>query len=156
MSLNAKLFNFLVPQNQNFNSPNYCGIFHFRFWYYGKWVDVVVDDRIPVDLENNFLFSHNKENSNEFWLPLFEKAYAKLCGCYEMLNDVSARDILVDLTGAFVEAFDIKNMKNENRKKEMWLFLGETLDSGSLVQSYIEPNPKIRGVRLSNGLALDW
>lgn len=156
LSMNLKHFNFIVPENQNFNSTNYCGIFHFRFWYCGKWIDVVVDDKIPVDSQNNFLFSHNKENKNEFWLPLLEKAYAKVCGCYEVINKVSARDLLVDLTGGFVENFDLKNLKNEKRKNEMWLLLNESLNHGSLVHGHIQPNPKIRGKRLANGLALDW
>ncbi|RMZ97040.1 calpain-A-like isoform X3 [Brachionus plicatilis] len=155
LSLNEKLFNFIVPENQDFTLSNYGGIFHFRFWYHGKWVDVCVDDRIPVDSENNFVFSHNTANTNEFWLPLCEKAYAKLCGCYEFLNDVTVREILVDLTGGFVEKFDIKNLKNEKRKKEMWQFLNESQVNRSLIHGYIEPNPKIRGTRLANGLAID-
>jgi hypothetical protein len=53
------------------------GVYHFRFWYYGDWADVVVDDFLPTTLTNHLLFCHNAINRNEFWSCLAEKAFAK-------------------------------------------------------------------------------
>lgn len=35
-----ELFRKVVPQHQEFDQ-NYAGIFHFRFWLYGRWTDVI-------------------------------------------------------------------------------------------------------------------
>ena len=42
-----KCFKKVVPTGQNFYE-DYVGIFKFRFWKFGKWIEIVIDDRLPT------------------------------------------------------------------------------------------------------------
>ncbi|KFB50192.1 AGAP012069-PA-like protein [Anopheles sinensis] len=93
-----ELFVQVVPEeNVEFDDDDYDGMFHFRFWQYGEWVTVVVDDRLPVNEKGNLLYGKTS-TENEFWFALLEKAYAKLHGSYEALVGGLGEDAMVDLT----------------------------------------------------------
>ncbi|XP_053794449.1 calpain-13 [Vidua chalybeata] len=96
----------VLPKDQGFQD-DYAGIFHFRFWQYGEWVDVVIDDRLPF-LNGKYLSVHPR-TSNEFWPSLLEKAYAKLQGSYQNLSGGYLSDALVDLTGGIQVQFSLKD-----------------------------------------------
>ena len=52
------------------------GVFHCRFWRFGQWIDVYIDDYLPF--KNQLLAaSRSKNYKGEMWVSLMEKAYAK-------------------------------------------------------------------------------
>ncbi|KAF6717942.1 Calpain-1 catalytic subunit [Oryzias melastigma] len=96
LTFQKNIFKQVVPLEQTFDQ-NYCGLFHFRFWRFGKWVDVVIDDKLPTI--NGRLIFVRSQNQNEFWPALLEKAYAKVCGSYTDMTAGTPSEAMMDFTG---------------------------------------------------------
>ncbi|KTG31091.1 hypothetical protein cypCar_00027978, partial [Cyprinus carpio] len=117
---------------------SYAGIFHFRFWRFGEWVDVVIDDRLPT-ANGKLIYCHSND-SNEFWSALVEKAYAKLCGCYEALDGGNTADALVDFTGGVSEPMDLlegKFIQEQEARNQLFERVLKVHNRGGLISCSI-------------------
>ncbi|ESO97736.1 hypothetical protein LOTGIDRAFT_104198, partial [Lottia gigantea] len=97
----------ILPKDQPLCGRGYHGVVCFRFWRFGEWVEVYIDDRLPT-VDRKLIYAHCTE-PNEFWVALIEKAYAKLRGCYQALEGGQTMDALVDLTGGLAERYMLED-----------------------------------------------
>ncbi|CAF1074938.1 unnamed protein product [Brachionus calyciflorus] len=151
----------VIPDGQTFEKNDYAGIFHFRFWIDGEWVDVVVDDRIPVNEYNEPVFCKNSVDKNEMFGPLLEKAYAKLNTCYEFLITGHPRDALLDFTGGISEYYNLTRCLPTTEKERfidpniLWelMFKAASLKSLFSCDALVNSNQKMEQ-KVNNGLVL--
>ncbi|XP_027971846.1 calpain-5 isoform X1 [Eumetopias jubatus] len=117
----------------------YAGIFHFHFWRFGEWVDVVIDDRLPT-VNNQLIYCHSSSR-NEFWCALVEKAYAKLAGCYQALDGGNTADALVDFTGGVSEPIDLTEggfANDEAKRNQLFERVLKVHSRGGLISASIK------------------
>ena len=55
-----------MPQYNNQPEAKAAGIYRFRFYRMGEWMDIIIDDLLPKK-------HHAKVKDNEYWVPLVEK-----------------------------------------------------------------------------------
>lgn len=72
----------------------------------GVWTQLTIDDYMPCALEGPPHFT--RTHGNELWVPLLEKAYAKLHGGYLNISKGHPNEALQDFTGFPTIIFDFK------------------------------------------------
>ncbi|XP_066511001.1 calpain-1 catalytic subunit-like [Hoplias malabaricus] len=132
LTLNGDILAHVIYPDQSF-SKDYAGIFHFRLWQYGQWVEVVIDDLLPV--KNGKLMFVQSVDQNEFWSALLEKAYAKVNGSYEALKGGQAIEGFEDFTGGIAE-----NYKLSEAPPNLYNIMKQALRRGSLLSTFIYGN----------------
>ncbi|KAI6209484.1 Calpain family cysteine protease [Aphelenchoides besseyi] len=131
-----ELFYRVVPPDQSF-TDNYAGIFHFQFWQYGRWIDVVIDDRLPTS-NGELLYMHSRENN---------EAYAKLYGSYEALKGGTTSEVLEDFTGGLTEFYDL-----QQAPENLLQLIVRGFEMSSMFGCSLEADPHQWEARLPNGL----
>ncbi|KAJ8246914.1 hypothetical protein GJAV_G00256740 [Gymnothorax javanicus] len=158
LALRKELWNKVIPDWKEqewdpIHPERYAGIFHFRFWIFGQWVDVVVDDRLPT-INGKLIFCHSNMQ-NEFWTALLEKAYAKLSMCYESLDGGNTADAMVDFTGGVAETIDMEEGKYATKIPARMKLIEDLLnvfERGGIISCAIKVQQAEREVHMANGL----
>lgn len=91
----------------------YKGYIKVKLWINHDWITVSIDDRLPT-LESKLCYSCC-EISNHFWVPLLEKAFAKLIGSYKDLDGIDSAFVLSTLTSGMVLRFNPINLNHREQ-----------------------------------------
>nr|XP_027200783.1 calpain-5-like [Dermatophagoides pteronyssinus] len=143
ISQHRSLFDQLINvDEQNFRDH---GIVRFTIWQLGVWHKIVIDDRLP-SIDSEPIFTRPIWSNSSWWLPLLEKAYAKLFGSYEsMITNGSLHSALIDFTGGgSVETIDLSSYhsdsghsghhhSNSNSDHSLWSLISHEFQSKSLL-----------------------
>eukprot|EP00672_Neobodo_designis_P016850 CAMPEP_0174837028 /NCGR_PEP_ID=MMETSP1114-20130205/6463_1 /TAXON_ID=312471 /ORGANISM="Neobodo designis, Strain CCAP 1951/1" /LENGTH=782 /DNA_ID=CAMNT_0016071063 /DNA_START=28 /DNA_END=2372 /DNA_ORIENTATION=- len=83
-----------------FNQPqnSELGVYRVRICKNGWWQIVTLDDLLPTE-RNVPVYAKNREEPNELWVSMIEKAYAKLHGSYAAIRAGDPAMALADMVG---------------------------------------------------------
>ncbi|CAF5016803.1 unnamed protein product, partial [Rotaria sp. Silwood1] len=146
VTLHKRFLEQVIPQDQTFDESDYAGIFHFRFWLYGEWLDVVIDDQLPCTQDGGLIYCSNGKDQNEMWGPLLEKAYAKIHGSYETLVGGKMNEALINMTAGLDEnfklsKFDAEKDKQPNSKEAIKRIMYQSFAKNSMLGCSIGRSP---------------
>ena len=101
----------------------------------GEWKGISVDEMLPGTPEKQVAFSRSV--SNEIWVSLLEKAYAKVYRGYQNIVTGCYEHALHDLTGA-----PYQRHRLEQDPMEVWTALGKYMEKGYLLGAYMKNKKK--------------
>ena len=129
------------------------GIYVCRFFKDCYQMYVIIDDRIPVFDKNGLVVFGQCKDPNELWVPVIEKAYAKLHGCYKALIGGYSHFALADMTGYSPRMIGLKpgviGYSDELDTEEVWKMLLQYREWNSLMGTSIQPMDK-GGTKVGN------
>ncbi|KAL5014581.1 hypothetical protein ScPMuIL_008851 [Solemya velum] len=107
VSLSIHYLDKIIPGYKCFEQSfqdEYIGAFRFNLWRFGEWIEIVVDDNLPI-LDSKLMYSRMLGYPPEFWGLLLEKVYAKCKKTYEGIECGDTLDVLTDLTASVCEFY---------------------------------------------------
>ena len=107
-----------------------CGCYCVALCLNGVWEEVIVDDHFPCKDYGNgrYLSVFNTTTTNELWVMLLEKAWAKVHGGYMNISAGMSREALRDLTGAPTMLFNTRKPGNSGTLDDHWVNIIEAED----------------------------
>lgn len=88
-----------------------------KFNKFLKDVYITIDDQLPVDSHDNFVFAQS-EDPEEIWPAILEKAYAKLYGGYNNIISGKAHRVLAEFTGGFPS--ELATLDYKDNPNSLW------------------------------------
>ena len=98
-------------------------MFEIKLFLNGKWRKVIIDDRLAM-LKSDLPVNAGPSQGGGWWLPLLEKAYAKMNVNYENLNSArpeNFQEALRALTGMPVKELKSRRKNFVTRLKEYFM-----------------------------------
>ncbi|EIM91186.1 cysteine proteinase [Stereum hirsutum FP-91666 SS1] len=155
------------------------GIYGFIFWRDSGWVDVIIDDLLFVKVprwtaltdREHMLYKNDQDayakdarkgskalyfgksrEENETWVPLIEKAYAKLHGDYASLEGGYTNEAVEDLTGAVSTLMYTQDILDPD---EFWKSELLNVREDRAFACYNPNTMNMTGTTLTNGLVVN-
>ena len=103
---------------------NHEGVYRLRLCKNGRWREVTIDELIPCYPKGEPVFATCV--NGDLWVPLLEKAYAKVHGGYHQLKGGSVHEALMDLTGCPTNTYELEdeNVRDFIKNGSFWNLIG--------------------------------
>ena len=134
----------LFPFEQEFSE---FGVYLVRLCKDGLWRNVIVDDHFPCTRRKALCYTTAARR--QLWVPLIEKAAAKLSGCYEGMHAGTLCEAFSLLTGFATDRELLRSAMSDEEKEILWARTASAHSEGFLVGLACAPKPASKGTSLT-------